>query len=195
VYDLERFIEWAVPRRKPGEPRHIIPGGTIDLARTLPGLSGPAECFVRGSQDRLTIIGPAGDRRAVYFLGLQDGRPPTAERIEIGAAIETRVTACDAVNETLYIGVAGGELLRVDLRQHSTAPLRHEWRADVVARTRLPVRSAVQALAVGALGDPNRPVGLRSTVVYAVAGTDAVYRLTADLHLDERITIGTDANP
>jgi hypothetical protein len=63
------------------------------------------------------------------------------------------------------------------------------------APTRLPVRSAVQALAVGAIGDPNRSIGLRWKVVYAVAGTDAVYRLTADLHLDERITIATDPSP
>jgi hypothetical protein len=48
---------------------------------------------------------------------------------------------------------------------------------------------------VGAIGDPNRSIGLRWKVVYAVAGTDAVYRLTADLHLDERITIATDPSP
>ena len=81
------------------------------------------------------------------------------------------------------------------MRQEGVAPLRYVWRADVVARNRLPALSAVQALAVATMPTHGSALRLGPKIVYAVTGSDAVYRLTEGLQLDERVAIGPNSNP
>ncbi len=121
---------------------------------------------------------------------VEPGRPGAVERVEAGAAVRAPVTACDATAHSLYLALADGELVRLDLRPESIAPMRYGWRAVVGARIRLPGAATIRAPAVGTVGEPRGLAAPQPTVVYAVAGTDVVYRFTADLEPDERVAVG-----
>lgn len=183
VYDLERWINWAVPRRKPNEARQVLPGPRLSVDQFLPGGLPPIECMtrVRGGTDDMLFFAHSPEGRALFSfsgLGIHAGEWK-AERIELPpGTLSEEVTACAGGKDSVYVA-----LKNQGIRKLGRTSLRgkYVWK---VTRTHV-------------LGDSAGPLNFvhlaageihsYSEVLYAVARDHAIYRFTADMEPDQRI--------
>lgn len=191
VYDLDRWIEWYVPTRNPGEPREILPGPRLAVADLLPGARSPVECMtsVGGGHSVIAFIAPIGDERAVFLLRRgpeKDPRDWKAKRVEVmRGTLRGEVTACAGGENALYVALKGQGIRRLEIREESTGPLAWKLAAKVTASAT--PGGPTEPLNFSALAVGN--IGREWEVLYAVAGDDAIYRFSADLRPDQRVEV------
>ena len=141
----------------------------------------------------LYYVGRNPAERSLFF---QAWGPPRMEAVRLPAEIQTdQVTACAASREAFYVAMRSGRIHRLDLswqtKRQPTYPFT-TGQTPVITLTRSAELSGPSgpvsfvALATGPVQpDWDSPW----EAVYAAAGNDTIYRFSADLKPDQRITL------
>jgi hypothetical protein len=172
TYDLERYINWLVPRRKPGEPREVLDGPLEDS-------QGRLECaalLVVGGPRRVFAVGRGPHGRTLFFADETHGPKLQLKPIPIEQGeLKGDVMSCAGGYGVGFLATRDG-LQSLEFFQSKGG----NWRA----RLGTPVSLASS-------GGPSTFVSIAAnqSVVYAVAGGDTVYRFSRELEPDAMITV------
>lgn len=182
LYDLELWVNWAVPRRKPNEPRQVLPAPHLKVSEVLLGGQPPIECMTRptGALDDLLFFAHSSEGRAMFsYVYRRDSGGWKAEHVDLPrGTLSAEVMACSGGRDSVYVALKNQGILRLERR---AVQGRYIWRVTHAHTPRGP--SGPLNFVHFALGEIH-PFG---EVLYAVARDEAIYRFSAYLQPDQRI--------
>lgn len=188
IYSLEKFIDWAVPRRKPGEPRRVEPGLRLDVPEILPGGHPPIECIAKpgGATSEIVFIAFSSGKRSLFTASADERSPNVlkARRIDAESPLFQReITACVGGGGALCVAEKGRGIFKVVIGQ--TRGFNWKYLARMKRHRVLQGQNGplnFTSLAYGRFYRDHK-------ALYAVASDENVYRFSTDLVPDQRIEI------
>jgi hypothetical protein len=192
IYDLERWYDYFAPKRKPGEPREVLPGPRLAVGDVLSaGGEPPIECMatVKGATDYTVLIAHAAGERVAFVgfsgnfrsVGLKAEHVVRSPTLRLG-----QVTACAGGKDAFYVAMKDQGIRRVQIQWRPKLGLNMNMSEPVM----LSGPGGPLTFVSLAVGDVTPDDWIRSAsweAVYAVAGDDKLYRFSADLRPDQRI--------